>query len=53
MGKPAEAEKAARDMLARKPGSRAARLVLARTLAAGGNAEGAIAEYQKLLGEKP
>lgn len=53
MGKPAEAEKAARDMLARKPDSRAARLVLARTLAAGGNAEGAIAEYQKLLGEKP
>ncbi|MBU1041309.1 MAG: tetratricopeptide repeat protein [Proteobacteria bacterium] len=53
MGKPAEAEKAARDMLARKPGSRAARLVLARTLAAGGNTEGAIAEYQKLLGEKP
>lgn len=53
MGKPAEAERAARDMLARRPDSRAARLVLARTLAAGGNAEGAIAEYQKLLGEKP
>jgi tetratricopeptide (TPR) repeat protein len=53
MGKPAEAEKAARDLLARKPDSRAARLVLARTLAAGGNAEGAIAEYQKMLGEKP
>lgn len=53
MGRPAEAEKAARDMLVRKPDSRAARLILARAMAAGGNAEGAIAEYQKLLGDKP
>lgn len=53
MGKAADAQKAARDMLARKPDSRAARLVLARTLAASGNVEGAIVEYQKLLGETP
>lgn len=53
MGRTAEAEKAAQDMLVRRPDSRAARLALARTKAAGGNAEGAIAEYQKLLGDKP
>lgn len=53
MGRVAEAEKAAQEMLARKPDSRAARLILARSMAAGGNAEGAIAEYQKLLGKKP
>lgn len=51
MGRHAEAEKAARELLARSPGSRAARLVLARAMAAGGNVEGAIAEYQRILGE--
>lgn len=51
MGRPAEAEEAAREILARKPDSRAARLVLARSLAAGGNPEAAIAEYKKLLGD--
>ncbi len=53
MGQPAEAEKAAREMLASRPGSRAARIVLARSLAAGGKAEAAIAEYKNLLGDKP
>jgi tetratricopeptide (TPR) repeat protein len=53
MGRHAEAEQAAQEMLARMPGSRAARLVLARAKAAGGNTEGAIVEYQKFLGEKP
>lgn len=53
MGRTKEAETAARDMLARKPGSRAARLVLARVKAASGNNEAAIAEYEKLLGDKP
>lgn len=53
MGKPAEAERAAREMLARRPDSRAGRIVLARALAAGGRAEAAIAEYQKLLGDTP
>jgi len=53
MGRSVEAQKAAQEMLARKPESRAARLVMARALAAAGNAEGAIAEYQKLLGDKP
>ncbi len=53
MGEPARAEKDARAMLARTPDSRAARLILARALAAGGNVEGAIAEYHKLLGDKP
>jgi len=53
MGRSAEAEKAAQEMLVRRPDSRAARLILARAMAAGGNAEGAIAEYQKLLGDKP
>ena len=47
------AEKAAREMLASRPGSRAARIVLARSLAAGGKAEAAIAEYKNLLGDKP
>jgi len=53
MGRHAEAEKAAHELLARSPGSRAARLVLARAMAAGGNLEGAIAEYQRILGENP
>lgn len=53
MGRHLEAEKAAKELLARAPGSRAARLVLARAMAAGGNMEGAIAEYQRILGEKP
>lgn len=53
MGRPAEAEQAARELLARNPGSRAARLALARAMAAGGNADGAIAEYQRILGEHP
>lgn len=53
MGRTAEAEKAAQDMLVRRPDSRAARLALARAKAAGGNAEGAIVEYRKLLGDKP
>jgi len=53
MGRTAEAAQAAQEMLVRKPGSRAARLILARAMAAGGNADGAIAEYRKLLGEKP
>jgi len=53
MGRPVEAEKAAQELLVRTPGSRAARLVLARAMAAGGNLEGAIAEYQRILGENP
>lgn len=53
MGRHAEAEKAALELLARTPGSRAGRLVLARAMAAGGNMEGAIAEYQRILGENP
>lgn len=53
MGRPAEAEKAAREMLARRPGSRAGQLVLARALAASGKTEAAIAAYQKLLGDTP
>lgn len=53
MGRYDEAEKAAQELLARSPGSRAARLVLARAMAAGGNVEGAIAEYQRILGENP
>lgn len=53
MGEPARAEQDARAMLARTPGSRAARLILARALAAGGNVEAAIAEYHNLLGDKP
>jgi tetratricopeptide (TPR) repeat protein len=53
MGRHAEAEKAAQELLARTPTSRAARLVLARAKAAGGNTEGAIAEYRKILGENP
>ncbi|MDP3426827.1 MAG: tetratricopeptide repeat protein, partial [Humidesulfovibrio sp.] len=53
MGRSAEAEKAAQEMLARRPDSRAARLILARAKAAGGNIEGAIAEYQRILGENP
>lgn len=53
MGNPVEAERAAREMLALKPDSRAAQLVLARSLAAGGKAEAAIAQYKKLLGDMP
>ncbi|MGE4262964.1 MAG: tetratricopeptide repeat protein [Desulfovibrio sp.] len=53
MGRHAEAEKAAQELLARTPASRAARLVLARAKAAGGDTEGAIAEYRKILGESP
>lgn len=53
MGRYDEAEKAAKELLARSPGSRAARLVLSRAMAAGGNVEGAIAEYQRILGENP
>lgn len=53
MGRHAEAEKAAQELLARTPASRAARLVLARAKAAGGDTEGAIAEYRKILGENP
>ena len=53
MGRHAEAEQAALELLARNPGSRAARLVLARAKAAGGNVEGAIAEYQRILGDNP
>jgi|GEM_PF-1397876 len=53
MARPTEAEKAAREMLARTPGSRAARVVLARALAAGGKSKAAIVEYKKLLGDTP
>lgn len=53
MGRHAEAEQAAQELLARNPGSRAARLALARAKAAAGNIEGAIAEYQRILGENP
>jgi tetratricopeptide (TPR) repeat protein len=53
MGRHAEAEQAAQELLARNPGSRAARLALARAKAAAGNTEGAIAEYQRILGENP
>jgi len=51
MGRHAEAEAAAQELLARNPGSRAARMVLARAKTAGGNVEGAIVEYRKILGE--
>ncbi|SNS26635.1 Tetratricopeptide repeat-containing protein [Humidesulfovibrio mexicanus] len=51
MGRPAEAEHAAREMLAREPGSRAGQLVLARALASAGKTKAAIAAYKKLLGD--
>lgn len=53
MGRHAEAEQAARALLSRRPDSRAARIILARAMAAAGNADAAIAEYKTLLGDKP